>query len=152
MGYIIFAHICIGMFDSAVAHLRLKGHHIEVTDDIGNVLGLFKAELPDVLVIGSHLKYKEPLPKDIPEDPDPYLALEYGRGLGVISTLRRIYHNMPTTIIFIAIPHNETGEPIYNWDQKDISTFLPFPSSEWEIILAVEQALYRKITVKANPS
>ena len=112
------------IFEKAAVHLRSRGHIVDITVLAQEVLSYINNNVPDVLIFSYFLK-----------DMD---------GFELRDELHKRYPDLKTKLIWMAALRSD-GEPVFSWEMTDISMFLPFPCSEWVVVLAVEQLLYRTV-------
>lgn len=129
MAYIILADERMRLiFEKAANHLRKRGHQVDITVKAQEVLDWMKVQMPDVLVFAS--------------------ALHERSGWKLREEIHTLYPALETQFIWVATMQAEDGSPAISWELYDISNFLPFPYSEWQVVLAVEQLLYRRVEMK----
>lgn len=126
MAYIIMADARMRLiFEKVATHLRKRGHQVDVTVRAQEVLEWMKVQTPDVLVFASPLHDRS--------------------GWKLREEIRLYFPALKTQLIWVATMHETDGSPAISWEFADISTFLPFPCSEWQVMLSVEQLLYRTV-------
>jgi len=128
MAYIIFATTWMQQaLGSAALYLRDHRHRVDSVTHGDELLRLMDVEQPDVLVLGGLLHGVLP-PALLTEIPTRYPGIK-------------------TQLIWITVSDNGTGYPTFFWDWGGISSFLIPPCSEWQIIVAIEQLIYRTVLV-----
>jgi hypothetical protein len=126
MTYVILAGPSLGKrLEQAAEHLRNRGHRVDITGDADQILFLATKEHPDVVALSSPLH----------DRPAYDLAEEF----------KTQFPDAGTQFIWIAPLDNHTGEPIVVWANLQYANILTFPPSEWDIVLAVEQLLFRSV-------
>jgi response regulator RpfG family c-di-GMP phosphodiesterase len=124
MAYIILAAYEAGELTKAAGWLRSSGHKVEVVRDGQKVISLLQTSAPDILVMATFLASR-----------DCYEILE---------ALYSLYPQSKTRVILITIL-DEYGHPMRGWLDPKIHNFILAPYNHWQIVLAVEQLLYREI-------
>jgi len=128
MAYIIFATTWMQQaLGKSAVHLRDHGHVVDVVTRRDELLRLMDVEQPDVLVLGG--------------------LLYNSQSLDLLTELPARYIGIKTQLIWITMSDNGTGYPVIFWDWGGISSFLIPPCSEWQIIVAIEQLIYRTVLV-----
>lgn len=116
----------MGLLEKAAAHLRKRGHRVDVTGDAERALFLVMQERPDVMILSSMLRKKP--------------------GWTLVEEIKIQFPDAKTQFVWIATLDNFTGEPIVEWADLQYANILTFPPAEWDIVLAAEQLLFRSVT------
>lgn len=127
MTYVILASsAAMGLLEIAAVHLRKRGHRVDVTGDADQALSLVSKERPNVIVLSSMLRKKS--------------------GWTLVEDIQAQFPDAQTQFVWIASLDETTGEPIVDWANLRYANILTFPPSEWDIVLAAEQLIFRSVT------
>lgn len=130
MTCIIIADIlCQETIQQAAEHLRARGHKVDTTLFGDQVLQLIEAEIPDVLVFSFNLRRMQ--------------------GYEVWQEIHARFSNTKTQYAWIAQRYANAeakGAPQINWETKGISAFLDISISPWQLVLSIEQLVYRNVS------
>ena len=110
----------------AAEYLVSQGHTVWVAAGGSEAIALVYNGHPDVAVVD--------------------LMMPRTDGLQVLDAIRARYPASETRVVVITLI-GATGEPMRNWDPEQMAVhgFVLAPYRSWDIILAVEQQLYRKV-------
>ena len=130
MAYIILAeYFELCCFKKAAIILRARGHRADVVSDSTELLSLMDYEQPNVLVIGGSLG----------------VTIDGMHAPDLIWGIRKRYPGQEIQLIWSTSRDDNTNVPSYDWWLTEISSFLVHPCSEWQVVVSVEQLLYRTV-------
>lgn len=130
MAYIILAeYFELCCFKKAAVILRARGHRADVVSDSTELLSLMDYEQPNVLVFGGVLGGWAP------NMTTPDLIWE----------IPKRYPGHEIQLIWSTSRDDNTNIPSFAWNMPEISSFLVHPCSEWQVVVSVEQLLYRTV-------
>ena len=115
------------ILEKAANHLRNRGHQVDVSDDGQEILTLVEQKEPNVMVLSSDLRRIF--------------------GYEIIDKFRTLYPTMKTQFVWITTLQADSGNPAFGWEYKEVSAYLDFFLTEWQVVLTVEQLIYRKVTL-----
>jgi CheY-like chemotaxis protein len=126
MAYIILAAYEAEELTKAADWLRGSGHKVEVVRDGQKVISLLQTSVPDILVMATFLASRD--------------------GFEILEVLYSLYPQSKTRIIWLT-SLAPCGEPSRGWIDPRIHNYILEPYTHWHVVLAVEQLLYREITL-----
>jgi len=130
MAYIILAeYFELCCFKKAAIILRARGHRADVVSDSTELLSLMDYEQPNVLVIGGSLG----------------VTIDGMHAPDLIWEIPKRYPGHEIQLIWSTSRDDNTNVPSYDWWLTEISSFLVHPCSEWQVVVSVEQLLYRTV-------
>jgi len=128
--YIILAeYFELCCFKKAAIILRARGHRADVVSDSTELLSLMDYEQPNVLVIGGSLG----------------VTIDGMHAPDLIWEIPKRYPGHEIQLIWSTSRDDNTNVPSYDWWLTEISSFLVHPCSEWQVVVSVEQLLYRTV-------
>jgi CheY-like chemotaxis protein len=114
------------ILEEAAQYLRDAGHQVTMVRDGRQAVAAFHETPPDVLVVASLLWHLD--------------------GYQVIEELESLHPQRPTQTIWIPEPsHVFPSRPIVVWEDTQIHSYLARPYRAWQLVLSVEQLIYRRV-------
>ena len=126
MGFIVLADIYnLEALAEGAEYLRSQGHQVEGTDDGSKVMSLLTENKVDILMIPG-----------VMQGVDGFEILHY-----LTTTCPS-----PPKVVFVTIV-SEYGTPRTFWNASIVCNFLLSPYTSWQLVLCIEQLLYRDISM-----